>query len=120
MPRYCSRISASWSAARPAHSPTAACGYAGEAASEGLGEAVGERLEQYLAIIVMRRLEAIQMRLDAVDADRETADPVAFRVDEVGKQKFARSALFFTCWRRKGIRNLPLPSGEGVRGGGGR
>ncbi len=44
-----------------------------------LGETIGQRLEQDVRIIVDRGLEAREVRLDAVDADREPADPVARR-----------------------------------------
>ena len=52
-----------------------------QALGEGLGETVGQRLQQDVRIIVMVRLEAREMRLDAVDADREAADPVLALAD---------------------------------------
>ena len=47
-----------------------------EALGEGFGEAVGQRLQQDVGIIVGRGAEPLEVRLDAVDADREAADPV--------------------------------------------
>ena len=46
--------------------------------SEGLGEAVGESLEQDVRLVVVLTLEPGEVRFDAVDADGEAADPVAF------------------------------------------
>src|SRR3546814_17904995 len=46
---------------------------------------VGERLQQDVAVIVVRRLEAGEMRLDTVDRHREAADPVAVGADEIGE-----------------------------------
>ena len=75
------------------------------AARRSLGEPVGQRLQQDVRIIVVGRLEPLEMRLDAVDPDREAADPVL----AVGSMKSARHMLarpsrFFTCWRRNGSR----------------
>ena len=52
---------------------------------ERLGEAIRQCFQQDIVIIVMRGAIAFQMWLDAVDADREAADPVARRVDEIGQ-----------------------------------
>ena len=53
---------------------------------EGLGKPVGERLQQDVRIIVIVRLEAREMRLDAVARrHREAADPVAVGIDEIGE-----------------------------------
>ncbi len=56
-----------------------------QAFGKRLGKAVGQRFQQDVGIIVMRGLEAGGVVVDAVDADREAADPVACRVDEIGK-----------------------------------
>jgi hypothetical protein len=57
-----------------------------EPLGEGFGEPVGERLEEDVGIIVILGLEAGEMRLDAVDGDREAADPVlAVGIDEIGE-----------------------------------
>ena len=53
---------------------------------EAFGEAVGERLQQDVVIIVDGLLEPLEVRLEPVDADREAADPVlAVGIDEVGE-----------------------------------
>ena len=53
---------------------------------ERLGEAVGQRLQEDVGIDVIVRLESGKMLVDAVDADREPADPVlALRRDEIGE-----------------------------------
>ena len=53
---------------------------------KALGETVGERLQQDVVIIVDGLLEPLQMRLEAMDSDREAADPVfALGRDEIGK-----------------------------------
>ena len=56
--------------------PDALADMAVQALGEGLGEAVGQRLQQDVRIIVIVGLEAGEVRLDAVDGDREAADPV--------------------------------------------
>ena len=87
MPRYCSRISCLVGEMLVRRiAPQRRCGHAGAAARRSLGEAVGQRLQQDVRIIVVLGLEAREMRLDAVDADREAADPVlAVGIDEVGE-----------------------------------
>src|SRR3546814_10770276 len=52
---------------------------------ERFGEAIGERLQQDVRIIVLVGAEAFRMRLEAVKADREAAHPVARRIDKIGK-----------------------------------
>jgi hypothetical protein len=52
---------------------------------KGFGKAVGQSLQENVAVIVMVRLETFQMRLDPMDAHGETAQPVVRRVDEVGQ-----------------------------------
>ena len=53
---------------------------------EAFRETVGERLQQDVVIIVDGLLEALEMRFEAVDSDREAADPVlALRIDEIGE-----------------------------------
>jgi hypothetical protein len=52
---------------------------AGAAPRRRLRRAVGQRLQQDVGIIVILGLEALEVRLDAVDADREAADPVLAR-----------------------------------------
>ena len=56
------------------------------------GKTIRERLQQDVRIIVLVGLKARKVRLDAVNADREPADPVAVMVDEVG-QAHIRTAL---------------------------
>ena len=82
-----------------------------EPLGEGLGEAVGERLEQDVRIIVIVGLEAGEVRLEAVDP---TAKP-PIQSSPSGSMKSARHILarpsrFFTCWRRKGSRVQSLPA----------
>src|SRR3546814_14997379 len=67
---------------------------------EGFGQTVGQRLEQYVRIIVDGVLEAGQMRLDAVDRHGETAHPVAVMADEVGEAHKIGSA---SCRERVGM-----------------
>ena len=43
---------------------------------ERLGKAVGERFQQDVVIIVMRGLEALEVRLEPVKRDREAAEPI--------------------------------------------
>ena len=53
---------------------------------ETFGETVGECLQENVGIIVVRGLEPLQVRLEPVDSNRETAEPVlAYRVDEIGE-----------------------------------
>src|SRR5206468_9524779 len=53
---------------------------------KALGEAVGERFEQDVGIIVVGALEPLEVRLEPVDANREAAEPIlAFGIDEIGK-----------------------------------
>src|SRR5690348_9332256 len=53
---------------------------------EAFGEAVGERLQQDVVIVVDGLLEPLEVRFEAMDADRKTADPVlAVGIDEVGE-----------------------------------
>src|SRR5688500_6010366 len=61
---------------------------------ERFGETVRERFEEDVRIVVVRALEALEVRLDAVDRDGEAADPVAGRVDEVGKAEIGPIAAF--------------------------
>jgi hypothetical protein len=75
-----------------------------QALGEGFGKAVGQRFEQDVVVIVVLGAEALQVRLDPVDADGEAADPVAIGIDEIGRQKLARSRLLRICWRRNGKR----------------
>src|SRR5947209_13611594 len=51
---------------------------------ETFGETVGECLQENVGIIVVRGLEPLQVRLEPVDSNRETAEPVlAFGVDKI-------------------------------------
>src|SRR5206468_3351888 len=52
---------------------------------EALRQPIRQRLQKNIGIIVMAGLEPLEVRLEPVDADRETADPIlAFGVDEIG------------------------------------
>src|SRR3546814_6452951 len=67
----------------PAHAPVQVLG-------QGLGQAVGQRLEQDDVVVVVVGAEALDVFLDAdPGGDRETADPVLpaaiLRRDEVGE-----------------------------------
>ena len=79
---------------------------------EALREAVGERLQQDVVIIVDRLLEPLEMRLEPVDADREAADPVlALGIDEIGEAHveaaFALLHLLAKAWQAS-----PVVAGE--------
>ena len=79
---------------------------------EALGEAVGERLQQDVVIIVDGLLEPLEVRLEAVDADREAADPVlALGVDEVG-EAHVRPALALLHLLAKEGQAGPVVAGE--------
>ena len=57
-----------------------------QALGKGFGQTVGQRLQQYVVIIVMACLEAGEMLLDAMARrHREAADPVVLGRDEVGE-----------------------------------
>ena len=78
---------------------------------EAFGQAVGQRFQQDVRIIVVLGLESREMRLETVDADREAADPVlAVGLMKSARHMFGRPSRFFTCWRRKGRRVQSLPA----------
>src|SRR3546814_19690059 len=77
---------------------------------KGFGKAVGERLQQDVAIIVMPRLEAGKMRLDAVDRDRKAADPVAVRADEIGEAPLGAAFALCDLLAQEGDADVPLLS----------
>ena len=52
-----------------------------EPLGEGFGQPVGERFEQDVGIIVVFGAKPLEVRLDAVDPDREAADPVVASAD---------------------------------------
>ena len=56
--------------------PQAAADLGVEHFGEAFREAVGERLQEDVGIIVVGILEAAEMGLEPVDADREAADPI--------------------------------------------
>ena len=60
---------------------------------EAFREAVRQSLQQDVGIIVVRFLEALEMRFEPVDPDRKAADPVlAFGIDEI-REAHVRTAL---------------------------
>jgi len=65
MPRYSSRISCSLEAARPPRNPELAPHPLMQALGERLREPVRERLQENRAVVVVRALEALDVRLDA-------------------------------------------------------
>src|SRR4249919_451331 len=53
---------------------------------KAFGEPVGQGLEQYVIIIIHGLLEPLEVRLQPVNPDRKSTDPVlAVRIDEVGQ-----------------------------------
>ncbi len=84
-----------------------------EAFGEGFGKAVCQRLEQDIRIIVMLRLEAGDMRIDPVNSDREAADPVARRIDEIGEAIVGAVAALGDLLAEHGEANSPSRWREG-------
>ena len=79
---------------------------------EALGQAVGERLQEDVVIVVDCLLEALEMRLEPVDADREAADPVlAVGIDEIG-EAHVRPALALLHLLAKEWEAGPVVAGE--------
>src|SRR3546814_8559999 len=79
---------------------------------ESLGKAIGERLQQDVRIIVLVGAEAFRMRLEAVEADREAAHPVARRVDEIGEAHVRAVAALLDLLAQEGERHMTLLVGE--------
>jgi len=87
MPRNCSRIGASVVELLAAeHRPRAWCATCWWSRSaKASAKRSGQRLQQDVGVIVVRGLEAFEVRFDAVDADREAAKPITLRIDEIGR-----------------------------------
>src|SRR3546814_14942710 len=73
---------------------------------ERFGEAIGERLQQDVRIIVLVGAEAFRMRLEAVKADREAAHPVARRIDKIGQAPLGAVAALLELLARSEERRV--------------
>ena len=75
---------------------------------ERLGKAVGQRLQEDVGVIVVVGEEARGVRLDAVNADREAADPVARGIDEIGKAHVGAVAALLHLLAEEREQGVPL------------
>ena len=79
---------------------------------KGFGKAICQGLKKNILIIIMRRAEAGNMRINAVNADGKAAHPIAIRADKVGKAHIGAIPALADLLAQEAEGHMPLFFGQ--------